>query len=341
MKGRYLISAASICLAACAGVLGLRAHSEGRPFEHRTHAIQGVGCTECHTSVQDADSDAPIRWPTTADCVRCHTEPHEKRRCRDCHGLPNTDHFAQQARFYLTFSHRQHQASESCVRCHSGVQRDGQRLLPKMADCLGCHEHSNEFELRACDRCHKNLESEDIRPESHVVHGPDFTVNHSAQAAAQADLCSACHQQKECGSCHGAKVPMLSSKRDFVRPKTSGIHRANFQARHALAAKADPGLCVSCHRTDSCQRCHDQRNVSTDASSPHPPGWVGLRRNDHGPAARRDPVACASCHGGAKESLCVSCHAVGGIGGNPHPVGWSSSKRKTKDRPCTLCHLGS
>lgn len=341
---RMLVMLALFGLGACASVLGIRSAGERRPFEHRPHVVEGVSCTRCHDQTAAAESDSPVALPETALCLECHDRPHDRRRCRSCHGLEDTDHRTHQARHYLTFAHRSHvrELDGQCVRCHEDVQSAGARLLPKMADCLGCHEHSNDFELRACGRCHQNLETEEVRPSSHVVHGPDFTRSHGPQASAQADLCATCHSEVDCASCHGAQVPALPQRLQFTWPRLEGIHRANFLSRHALEARADPGLCVTCHSTDSCQACHAEAEVATGAStgSPHPPGWVGLASNLHGPAARRDPLSCASCHGGAGEMLCVSCHEVGGVGGNPHPPGFESSKNRSTELPCRLCHAG-
>ena len=329
-------------LAACASVLGIKKVSERRTFEHRAHVVEGVSCTRCHSSVAESEDDTPVQLPETALCLECHEKPHDARRCRNCHGLEDTDMRTEQARLHLSFEHRDHvrELDGNCARCHSAVSEDGSRLLPKMGECLGCHEHSSEFDRRACNRCHENLETEDSRPESHVVHGADFSRSHGAQASAQSDLCATCHSQTECASCHGATVPALSQRLDFVRARLEGIHRANFMSRHSLEAKSDPGLCATCHATDTCQRCHESSGVASKfeaVASPHPTGWVGLSSNLHGPAARRDPLSCASCHGGAGEMLCVSCHSVGGVGGNPHPAGWSSNKSKN-DLPCNLCH---
>ncbi len=342
---RALLVLSMIGLGACASVLGFRSSDE-HPFEHRAHTTKGIGCKRCHAGIEGEGDDTPVVLPDTALCLECHAQPHDQRRCRTCHGQSDTDRRTEQARHYLRFDHRLHtkerELEGKCVRCHNAVRTDGPDVLPRMADCLGCHEHSDEFELRACGRCHENLETEETRPQSHVVHGPDFTRTHGAKASAQADLCATCHRESDCASCHGAKVPALAHRLELADPRLDGIHRANFVARHALEAKADPGLCTTCHATDTCQRCHEERGVASGAAtgSPHPSGWVGLRNNLHGVAARRDPVSCASCHGGAGEMLCVSCHKVGGIGGNPHPAGWSSNKGKSTELPCRLCHAG-
>jgi len=128
---------------------------------------------------------------------------------------------------------------------------------------------------------------------------------------------------------------------------TPDMHPANFFARHPMASHADPGSCSTCHSIDSCADCHRARNVAAPGGSagkpvaePHPPGWIGVRRedNEHGRAARRDPMACAVCHGGAGEALCVGCHRVGGVGGSPHAPGWTSTLDKMTRLPCIKCH---
>jgi hypothetical protein len=75
--------------------------------------------------------------------------------------------------------------------------------------------------------------------------------------------------------------------------------------------------------------------------NPHPLDWVtGPNGGQHGMQSRIDPASCAGCHGGAGERLCVGCHRVGGPGGNPHGRGFSSTKDKSREMPCRLCHGG-
>ena len=76
--------------------------------------------------------------------------------------------------------------------------------------------------------------------------------------------------------------------------------------------------------------------------NPHPPDWLTTTRGggQHGTQARIDPSSCAGCHGGAGEQLCVGCHKVGGAGGNPHGGNFRSTKNKTRDQPCKMCHAG-
>jgi hypothetical protein len=353
VKRTLAIAAAALVLAACAGILGLRPAGR-RPFPHRAHVLKGASCVECHRGVERAGDQGPLHFPDDASCKRCHAKPHDDGPCLSCHGGEWTAVDAIQARDHLRFDHSRHQSVTrgNCVRCHAGIQEAGQSLRPTMAVCLTCHEHQGDFEVRACDRCHVDLAGERTPPASHLVHEGDFARTHGARAGSSADLCSTCHAERFCASCHGVKVPALPSRIAFDAPGQASVHRAGFVSRHAIEAAGQQGTCMACHRQEACQDCHRARHVASaitmtpaaggEALNPHPPGWVGLSRgeNEHGRAARRDPAACASCHGGAGEALCVGCHRVGGVGGSIHPAGFSS-RQSLGDLPCRLCHTSA
>jgi hypothetical protein len=347
MKRGMLLAPAALGLVACAGILGLRAQGR-RPFPHRAHVLAGTSCLECHRGVERAGDEGPLHFPDDASCRTCHAKPHDQRSCLGCHGGEWTALDAVQAREHLRFDHDRHRETSrgNCVRCHAGIQEAGQKLRPAMAVCLKCHEHEGDLQRRACDRCHVDLAEEHTPPASHLVHDVDFARTHGARAGSSADVCSTCHTERFCASCHGVDVPALPARMAFDAPGQASVHRAGFDSRHGIEASAQPGACSSCHQPEACLGCHTERRVAAIAApggepptSPHPPGWVGLSRadNEHGRAARRDPAGCAGCHGGAGESLCVSCHRVGGIGGSIHPSGWMS-RQSLDDLPCRLCH---
>ena len=347
MSRSVALIVAALCAASCAGILGLRGPMR-RPFEHRGHVVQGVGCLACHNGVERSGDDSPLHLPDEQRCRECHTTPHDQRPCLGCHGSQFGAIELQQARDHLRFAHDVHVAAVdgNCMRCHDGIARpNAERLRPTLATCIGCHEHRDRFAMRDCQSCHTNLARELRPPPSHMVHGDDFLPRHAAAAVAAEELCASCHRDRFCASCHGATVPALPESIGFDDPFAAGMHRAGFRARHAEASRAEPGLCITCHTEQSCRDCHSEREVSAPVGvsrqSPHPAGWVGIGpgQNQHGPAARRDPVACASCHGGAGEMLCVDCHRVGGVGGSPHPPGWSSRK-DMREVPCRACHVG-
>ncbi|MGZ3421036.1 MAG: hypothetical protein ACXVEE_24390 [Polyangiales bacterium] len=331
-----------IFLGACAGVLGLKRRDLGRPFEHRAHLVKGVNCLKCHAGVARAGDEGPLHLPTTATCTSCHTKPHDTRECATCHGEEHKRVAAAGARTYLKFAHQQHLPGlkGQCVPCHAGAGGDATTLRPPMAQCFTCHAHKDQWATRTCEACHHDLPAEQVKPASHVVHDGDFLREHGIRAAASADLCATCHSDSACSKCHGKNAPVLPWRLATEKPTLSTLHPANFLARHPFEAKAQTGLCSTCHAENFCLDCHVKKKVAAQVgvANPHPPGWVRAKGGEHGHAARLDPIGCASCHGGSGEALCVGCHRVGGPGGSPHGPGFSSKRDKVKDEPCRMCH---
>lgn len=330
--------------AACGRILGLQDEQSPRPFEHREHTIEGIRCNECHQGMESAGEEGELHLPSTAQCVECHEDPHNPNDCGQCHGSPVTRSQAEAAKHHIRFDHGPHleENNGQCIPCHAGASHAGEDASAPMGACLSCHQHEDQIRTRECEACHVDLRDEMPVPESHLVHGPDVLRTHAVQAASAEDLCTSCHTERFCAECHGVTVPMLPSRLHFDDPMRRTMHRAAFVSRHSMEARADPGVCATCHSEPFCNECHLENRVSglsETSRNPHPPGWVGAlgTQNAHGSAARRDPASCASCHGGAGEMLCVGCHRVGGFGGNPHPPGWDSNKRLS-ELPCRLCH---
>jgi hypothetical protein len=346
MRTRTVIAAlAFVGVAACAGVLGLRRPASEPVFPHRAHTTAGVACVSCHQDIDRAGDEGPLHLPEAATCLTCHEQPHDTRDCLDCHSDPFAAASVIDARAHLRFAHADHdKASQGgCIACHRGIAEGDGPLRPTMATCFRCHDE--ERDERSCDACHVDLVEEGTLPASHLAHDGDWMREHGARASSSGDLCSSCHQEKFCASCHGVTAAALPSTLRFDDPGVASVHRAGFASRHSIEARAEPGACTTCHAPSACQSCHQDSGVA-DAperqGSPHGPNWVGLTldANQHGRAARRDPAECASCHSGAGEQLCVDCHRVGGVGGSIHPPGWSSTQSYA-DLPCRLCHTST
>ena len=331
--------------AACAKILGIREEAP-KAFPHRSHAVEGINCVQCHSGVISAGDHGELNLPDEQSCRGCHEEPHDQGPCLSCHTEPSTRRRATERKEHLLFRHDQHlvAAHGNCMDCHLGVAGEGGDIRAPMGACLGCHEHRDEFRILQCEQCHVDLHSEVATPDSHLVHDEDFARRHGVQAQSSGELCATCHQESSCLACHGVNVPALPSRLNMNDPMGPGMHRANFFARHSIEAQMDPGLCTTCHTPSSCIDCHRRSSVRLSgpgAISPHPPGWVSFSgQNAHGREARLDPVACASCHGGAGEALCVGCHQVGGVCGSPHGSNFNS--RLDRDQmPCRMCHTGA
>ncbi len=322
--------------AACAHLLGFD-DARGR-FDHRAHLLEGIACVQCHVGVERAGERGPLHLPGDALCLTCHEEPHDARPCLSCHGEATTRVRAAATRDRLRFEHARHldRNPGQCVRCHTGVTGAAESMAAPMALCFSCHEHQGQQRARDCGACHVDLAAEGITPAEHFIHDLGFERRHGVQARSGADLCAACHKERDCAACHGVTAPTLPGRVAFDDPLRLRLHRAGFLARHALEARASGDLCATCHAPSFCASCHQRQRVhpTAGARSPHPAGWLRA----HGPQARREPVACASCHDGTGEQLCVGCHRVGQAGGSIHPPGWSSRKPMA-DLPCRRCHI--
>ena len=332
-----------VASAACAGVLGLRRdRRRTRSSTARTCSRGSTASSATPASSLPGDG-ARCTFPTDADCRRCHEKPHDDRPCIGATASRTCGRRRELARAQLRFEHPKHMvaARGDCVRCHAEVaEARPEAVLPKMATCFGCHEHRDQWTLRDCDGCHVDLPDGGAPPDDHLVHDGDFDPRARRRARrARATSARAATPSGSAPSCHGeGTVPALPWKLAFDDVSLSGLHRAGFAARHADEARADPGLCTTCHTESSCVDCHTRENVAPGSTtrSPHPPGWC--ERRGHGVQARIDPASCAGCHGGAGEQLCVGCHSVGGPGGNPHGPGFASRKDEHHDLPCRLCH---
>lgn len=340
-----LVIAVVAVLGACAGVLGL-SKSGPQPFPHRAHVLKGVTCTQCHGAIIDKDDGVALHIPDDATCKSCHTKPHDERPCLGCHTEANALPELVEARQHLVFDHGKHlpKVNGNCMRCHVGVAEGDRDLRPAMASCFRCHDQDAASNAGKCDACHKNLEASDTLPQTHLAHDADWLHEHGTRAASSGDVCSTCHRESFCASCHGKTVGALPATQNFANPFTASVHRAGFASRHSLEAKSEPGACQTCHQPSRCVTCHTAKGIAGEnRNSPHPPGWVGpsAGENQHGREARKDPAQCASCHDGAGQQLCVGCHRVGAVGGNPHPPGWSS-RVPLSQLPCRMCHpIGS
>lgn len=322
-------------------------------FPHAKHltAIEcgGPGAPECLTCAschRPPDSGAagrePQAVPPVESCASCHRADVGAKLAASARVAPEP--IARDIRF----SHERHlkmpEIRGQCMACHTGAVEPSSTLFPPMQQCLGCHEHSAQFERAECGPCH---EAEDVRrllPESFLRHDDAWLRHHGPDAAQSETLCATCHSQAECNDCHDLTQ---SLSRELRRPddiSRERVHPPDFLSRHPLEAASQPTRCSTCHTPATCDGCHVERGVSAQspgALTPHPPGWVGgnpASRDFHGHAARRDLLACASCHDQGPATNCIRCHSVGGYGGNPHPRGWQSDRSEASSM-CRYCHV--
>ena len=341
-----LFAALAVTVAACTRTLLTR-------FPHRAHladsACGGEGqpkcltCVSCHT-----EAHGTFVLPAQGQCITCH----EKDGAQRWRNVMRPAAAELPAGKSIVFDHPLHlelsEISGQCVKCHAGAvgTEGGPPLFPPMATCTQCHVHQAQFEQGQCSGCHKPSDLRGLKPVTFLSHDAAWLKRHGGEARAQGALCSQCHAQTSCDSCHDSTKPLGPQTRNPQAIEREYVHRFDFLSRHAIEARSQPGQCFSCHVRTECDACHASRGVSAavnNASSPHPPGWasgLGAFNNLHGQDARRDVTSCAACHDQGAASNCVRCHRVGGMGGTPHPLGWRSTEPVSAPQ-CAACHGGA
>jgi c(7)-type cytochrome triheme protein len=340
-------------------------------FSHRMHLAKGAKCIFCHGAAQRSDSPADRLVPKEERCARCHeieearagTPTDPPSACQVCHpGFDFAVHRAPEPSLFpraaLRFSHAKHLSrGTECAACHGSYEKVDlatRAQLPKMANCLACHDGRKA--PASCETCHlpaldgrgariaTSLPGGTLRPGPGnplgLDHGPGFERAHGLIAAGRREQCLACHAERDCRSCH-----------DATR-KPEAIHPGDFISTHPVPARANQPNCSACHRLQTfCAACHERAGVGANADPAfqvpghrvHPPDWLTSGPGHHGVQAARNIGQCASCH---REDQCLQCHATtsvrypGGI--RPHPPDFASRCRdlvRKNDRACAKCHL--
>lgn len=199
--------------------------------------------------------------------------------------------------------------------------------------------------ISQCLRCHNNLDA---------FKNPNLIFRHEVHLG-RGIRCEVCHTEfphvpglvvkpsmTVCYNCHGA----VHSKQGRVAPaecslchpagfsKTPASHTSGFKAKdHRVEAKKDSFSCLTCHKEDSCARCHTEKSVKPrdhlNIRKQISPQW----KKSHG--TQRDAGNCTICHN--ETTFCKNCHKTD----VPHPTQWQE-EHKLVARPmrvdCRVCH---
>jgi len=327
------------------------------PAAHRVHAEKTkLGCLDCHSNAATSNASSDWLGPSNGRCVECHAQKFDGIKGESA---PNPR---------LRFSHLRHaNKGIRCEACHGQVNEAddarGSERLPLMAVCLRCHRSPN---VRAkastdCRSCHfsrggvlQTRFKEGLLVPSNslgaIEHSGNWLYRHGDAAMNQGKLCSSCHEESECMSCHNSPL----------RPRA--IHPSDWLTLHGIEARQSGSSCVSCHRSQSeCLTCHlraglspsgpQAREASRARFHPPPSVWTDRPRTGrhHAVQARLHLDECVSCH---QERDCAACHATAGVGGpgvgspwgsgiSPHPRGFGAQCTgilAKNPRPCIACH---
>ena len=266
-------------------------------------------CATCHK----ANGPKPLLSveSTTADCESCHKplEIENPGFTKDRRLI--APHVVSGTYVNLKFTHQAHFRSKEkfnldCTNCHYAVPQStslATLTLPKMVDCVECHDTSKsiaaEFRMTKCGTCHIE-KTGSLAPASHTrnvrpnFHTTSFRRNHEKEALAPGAKCFVCHQNMtasiasngQCASCHTVMKPASHTARwkEDIHGKYAAIERQS---------------CATCHTADTCSRCHNQAPAS------HAPRSLFLA-GTHRRLAMLDERACFTCH--TFQNTCSRCH---------------------------------
>ncbi len=269
-------------------------------------------CASCH----EANGPKPLLSAdsATADCGGCHKPEEIENPGFTTERRFVAKHVASGTYVDLKFSHQPHfrakdQYNLDCTSCHYAIPESNNLAsltLPKMLDCVECHDTSKNIvaslRMSNCGACHIEQRG-GVAPGSHTrnvrpaFHNGNFRRSHEPEASEAGAKCFVCHQavtpalaaKEQCASCHKTMVP------------TS--HTARWKEDlHGKFASIDRQSCATCHTSDSCSRCHNQQPRS------HAPLALFLA-GTHARLAMLDERACFTCH--TFQNTCSRCHTQG------------------------------
>lgn len=207
--------------------ISVGANNVGFNFNHSSHSK--VSCNSCHATNTDSAAvkiRTAMHSNTANSCATCHNGRQafgatNFRDCRQCHSeMPASRSFG------VKFDHNAHSA-QSCSTCHKGTGGGINFSVPNSTaahtTCYQCHAPTKRtgggFMASSCFTCHKQGETNDIRPSRAVIPGNFSHTKHSGFD------CDSCHtnsggkmdvplavmhrpsgQRMNCASCHDGSI---------------------------------------------------------------------------------------------------------------------------------------
>lgn len=266
---------------------------------------QKINCKTCHICDVPTEQDPCLVECPRTEMITVHQSPAQGPR------IVKIDKLADK---YLpvNFSHRTHA-----------------QMSEMSGGCANCHHYNTSAPIMACSDCHS------IERKREDISKPDLQAAYHRQ-------CIDCHKEwsrsTDCNSCHLKKGSALADNRNVkdhpeVKEPVKLVYETNhnkgkivtfFHNEHTKLFGAE---CVSCHKNDSCTRCHDVSNVQT-ISSDIPEKITKSGSQHHQP--------CFTCHANDE---CSKCHLEKPMGPFNHKAstGWALNRFHEK-LECSKCH---
>ncbi len=259
-------------------------------FPHKRHVDLKIKCESCHGTMKDVSLATRSQLPRMDSCLECHDDSRAPAGCNTCHLTGAT------GRLQLSFSSgilRPQQGDPFGMDHGPRFEfTHGTRAATQRSMCMQCHSESE------CQVCHDSLQ----KPLS--IHPNDYITLHPIEARMDTPRCDSCHRRQSfCIACH-ERVGVGMDANPVLRPLNLAVHPPGFvtvdidkpQAFHGLEASRNMGTCMSCHREESCMRCHaTPRGAftgSTSTNNPHPPGFAAACKS----LMAKNNRPCLKCH---------------------------------------------
>ncbi len=277
-------------------------------FSHQQHLKRGIKCAACHGKLFKVAKATRQQLPTMATCFTCHDDVHASRRCDTCH-LTGPD-----GRLQTSFPTGTLEPGDDVLHMDHGA---GWRRN---------HSLAGRLQAKICDDCHTKkfcTDCHDGTLKPFDIHPADWISTHPVAARQDSLSCNGCHRRQSfCVTCHerlgiGVDAPTgvvrggdptqnptfhapdcayaPSGQCQNLRFHPQGWINLAHQSSpnfHAWAARRNIMACASCHREETCLKCHATAQMSGLSFTPHPPGFTSVCKA----AAMRNPRSCEKCH---------------------------------------------
>jgi len=241
------------------------------------------------------------------------------------------------------FSHRVHGTEQEleCQSCHAAYEESDKAGMPKLRQCLLCHEGIDE--KKPPDRKLSAFYGETHQWAPPQILKEEINFSHKLHVVDKGIGCSSCHKgieeshsisdkmrvfKADCMECHaqaGKSNNCEVCHKEVRQDRKPESHTGLWDQMHGQAVKAHTGKsedrCSLCHTDASCAACHQDEPPRN-----HTNFW---RQRGHGIAVSIDRSGCATCH---REDFCDRCH--GEVAPRSHRGSWGSPR----ENHCITCH---
>ena len=258
----------------------------------------------------------------------------------------------------VLFSHKTHGTDQAldCRSCHPTYEESEKAGMPKMQQCMLCHEGIDEQKPE--QRRLSFLYGEEASWDRVPVLSDEIIFSHKIHVADKGIACGDCHNgieestavsdgsrvfKDDCMECHarsGKANDCSVCHRQVRKELEPEDHSRNWKQVHGQVVRADTDKshdrCSLCHVESTCASCHQD-----EPPRDHTNHW---RHRGHGITASIDRQRCAACH---RDDFCDRCHRD--VSPRSHRGSWGSPREShcltchspLSSEPCFICHQGT